>query len=83
MFLGGLIMVPIMKPWEIQGIWDVRPSCFWIILSFFGTVIAFNLFLSSVSIYWSERTPSLLCSGSSQIAAGRNRSSMVGVLILD
>jgi len=33
-FLGGLIMVPIMKTWEIQGIWMYRLPIAFDILSF-------------------------------------------------
>lgn len=50
MFLGGLVMAPFMKPWEIQGIWDLQTMLAFGYIILFGTVIAFYLFLSSLRI---------------------------------
>ena len=69
MFLGGLMMVPIMKPWEIQGIWDLQTFLAFGYIILFGTVLAFYLFLSSVSIIGATYA-SLLCSVEPLAAAG-------------
>ncbi len=69
MFLGGMLMVPIMKPWEIQGIWDFETFFSFGYIIIFGTVLAFYLFLSSVSIIGATYA-SLLCSVEPLAAAG-------------
>jgi drug/metabolite transporter (DMT)-like permease len=69
MFLGGLMMVPIMKPWEIQGIWDLETFLAFGYIILFGTVLAFYLFLSSVGIIGATYA-SLLCSVEPLAAAG-------------
>ena len=69
MLLGGLLMVPIMKPWEMQGIWDFETFLAFGYIILFGTVLAFYLFLSSVSIIGATYA-SLLCSVEPLAAAG-------------
>ncbi|WP_296705967.1 DMT family transporter, partial [Algoriphagus sp.] len=69
MFLGGLIMVPLMKPWETQVIWDFETFLSFGYIILFGTVLAFYLFLSSVSIIGATYA-SLLCSVEPLAAAG-------------
>jgi drug/metabolite transporter (DMT)-like permease len=69
MLLGGLLMVPIIKPWETQGIWDLETFLAFGYIILFGTVLAFYLFLSSVSIIGATYA-SLLCSVEPLAAAG-------------
>ncbi|WP_245803676.1 DMT family transporter [Algoriphagus marinus] len=69
MLVGGLVMIPIMKPWEIQGIWDLETFLAFAYIILFGTVLAFYLFLSSVTIIGATNA-SLLCSVEPLAAAG-------------
>jgi drug/metabolite transporter (DMT)-like permease len=69
MLLGGIVMVPIMKPWEIQGIWDLETWFAFGYIILFGSVLAFYFFLTSVTIIGATYA-SLLCSVEPLAAAG-------------
>ncbi|MHA7129170.1 DMT family transporter [Algoriphagus namhaensis] len=69
MLLGGLVMTPVMRPWEIQGIWDLETYLAFGYIILFGSVMAFYLFLTSVTIIGATNA-SLLCSVEPLAAAG-------------
>lgn len=69
MLLGGIVMTPIMKPWEIQGIWDLETFFAFGYIIVFGSVLAFYFFLTSVTIIGATYA-SLLCSVEPLAAAG-------------
>jgi len=69
MLIGGIMLTPIMNPWEIQGIWDLETFLAFGYVVLFGSVLAFYLFLSSVTIIGATNA-SLLCSVEPLAAAG-------------
>lgn len=69
MLLGGLAFAPFTRPWEIQGIWDLEALAAFSYIIVFGSVIAFYIFLTSVTIIGAT-TASLLCSVEPLAAAG-------------
>ncbi len=69
MFLGGLAFAPFTQPWQIQGIWDWETWTAFSYIILFGSVTAFYIFLTSVTIIGAT-TASLLCSVEPLAAAG-------------
>ena len=69
MLLGGLAFAPFTKPWEVQGIWDIEAIAAFSYIILFGSVLAFYIFLTSVTIIGAT-TASLLCSVEPLAAAG-------------
>lgn len=69
MLVGGLIFSLVAKPLEIQGNWDLEAWMAFGYIVLFGSVIAFYLFLTSVTIIGAT-TASLLCSVEPLAAAG-------------
>lgn len=69
MLVGGLIFSLVANPFDIQGIWDLEAWLAFAYIVLFGSVIAFYLFLTSVTIIGAT-TASLLCSVEPLAAAG-------------
>lgn len=69
MLVGGLIFSLVAKPLEVQGIWDLEAWLAFGFIVLFGSVVAFYLFLTSVTIIGAT-TASLLCSVEPLAAAG-------------
>lgn len=69
MLLGGLAFSPFTQPWEIQGTWDLEAWAAFSYIILFGSVTAFYIFLTSVTIIGAT-TASLLCSVEPLAAAG-------------
>lgn len=61
MLIGGIAFSFISKPWDFHGTWDAGTWSAFAYIVLFGTVIAFYIFLTSVTIIGAQ-TASLLCS---------------------
>lgn len=48
MFIGGLLFLPISKPWAFTGIWNTAAALDFGYIILFGTVIAFGCYLGSL-----------------------------------
>jgi len=69
MLVGGLTFSLVAEPLEVQGIWDLEAWLAFGFIVIFGSVVAFYLFLTSVTIIGAT-TASLLCSVEPLAAAG-------------
>lgn len=76
MFIGGIVISFFTNPWHIQGTWDLGTWLAFGYIIVFGSLIAFYIFLRSVTIIGAP-TASLLCCVEPLAAAG------VAVLWLD
>ncbi|WP_113924730.1 DMT family transporter [Cognataquiflexum aquatile] len=61
MLIGGIAFSFISKPWDFHGTWDLGTWTAFAYIVLFGSVIAFYIFLTSVTIIGAQ-TASLLCS---------------------
>lgn len=50
MLLGGILMVPVCRLWEISGTWDIQTLGAFAYVVLIGTVVAFGTFLYGVSV---------------------------------
>ena len=48
MLVGGLLFLPISKPWAFTGIWNTAAALDFAYIILFGTVIAFVCYLGSL-----------------------------------
>ena len=55
MFIGGIILSLIFRPWYLQGTWDISATGVFMILIVFGTVMSFSLYLSGAQIIGPSR----------------------------
>lgn len=50
MLLAGIIMIPVVKLWEVSGTWDISTVSVFGFVIIFGTVVAFAAFLYGITI---------------------------------
>lgn len=48
MFIGGVLLTPIIRLWEVPGIWDIKTVGMVLIVIVFGTIIPFGCYLQGV-----------------------------------
>jgi drug/metabolite transporter (DMT)-like permease len=61
MFLGGILMVPVVGFWNVPGIWDSRTVLMALCVIIFGTVIPFGCYLEGVRLLGPVRASMFAC----------------------
>lgn len=61
MLIGGIFFSFYAKPWVIMGIWDLESFAAFLFIVFFGSILSFLFFMSSLPLIGAQ-TASLICS---------------------
>lgn len=61
MFIGGIISIFMFKPWKVDVIFDFTTFIFFIIIIFSGTIAAFVLYLTGVTIIGPTKASIIAC----------------------
>jgi DMT superfamily drug/metabolite transporter len=61
MFIGGIISIFMFKPWKVDVIFDFTTFTFFIIIIFSGTIAAFVLYLTGVTIIGPTKASIIAC----------------------
>lgn len=61
MFIGGIISIFMFKPWKVDVIFDFTTFIFFIIIIFSGTIVAFVLYLTGVTMIGPTKASIIAC----------------------
>ena len=61
MFIGGIISIFMFKPWKVDVIFDFTTFTFFIIIIFSGTIAAFVLYLTGVTMIGPTKASIIAC----------------------